>query len=163
MGYPHQPDDPMPDTAENLLAAKDAEIERLRSIVTTDGVEKERLKAIALTCEKEVFRWNQDARRLSGGLLAINAAEKSVPASVLRSVAYDICLNCLLPEVAEYQITRRAALAKKPDTIAPAGTELSALWQAIVDHTEGKLFWIGEILLAELQKETGYTGMAPKL
>src|SRR5262249_53133281 len=33
---------------------------------------------------------------------------------------------------------------------------LPALWRAIVDHTHGDLFWIGEILLSELTKETGY-------
>lgn len=37
--------------------------------------------------------------------------------------------------------------------------ELPALWQAIVDHTNSPtMFWIGEILLAELEKETGYKG-----
>jgi hypothetical protein len=38
------------------------------------------------------------------------------------------------------------------------GTELSDLRQAIIDHTKGDLFWIGEILLAELEKETGFGG-----
>lgn len=36
------------------------------------------------------------------------------------------------------------------------GDELGALWRAIVLNTKGDLFWIGEILLAELEKETGY-------
>lgn len=35
---------------------------------------------------------------------------------------------------------------------------LSRLRQAIIDNTKGDLFWIGEILLVELQKETGFTG-----
>jgi hypothetical protein len=34
--------------------------------------------------------------------------------------------------------------------------ELGRLWAAIVENTKGDLFWIGEILLAELEKETGY-------
>jgi len=34
--------------------------------------------------------------------------------------------------------------------------ELGLLWKAIVDNTNGDLFWIGEILLNELEKETGY-------
>lgn len=34
--------------------------------------------------------------------------------------------------------------------------ELSDLSQAIVDRTKGDMFWIGEILLSELEKETGY-------
>lgn len=36
--------------------------------------------------------------------------------------------------------------------------DLTALRQAIIDHTQGDLFWIGEILLAELEKETGFPG-----
>jgi hypothetical protein len=35
---------------------------------------------------------------------------------------------------------------------------LSKPWQAIVDNTRGDLFWIGEILLNELEKETGFRG-----
>lgn len=35
-------------------------------------------------------------------------------------------------------------------------TSLATLWQAIVDNTKGDLFWIGEILLNELEKETGF-------
>lgn len=38
--------------------------------------------------------------------------------------------------------------------------ELGALRQAIIDNTKGDLFWIGEILLSELQKETGFDGGA---
>jgi len=37
------------------------------------------------------------------------------------------------------------------------GKELETLWNAIVHHTEGEeLFWLGEILLSEITKETGY-------
>ncbi len=35
---------------------------------------------------------------------------------------------------------------------------LSTLRQAIIDNTKGDLFWIGEILLSELEKETGFNG-----
>lgn len=35
-------------------------------------------------------------------------------------------------------------------------TSLSRLRRAIIDNTKGDLFWIGEILLAELEKETGF-------
>lgn len=36
---------------------------------------------------------------------------------------------------------------------------LSRLRQAIIDNTKGEdLFWIGEILLTELAKETGFNG-----
>jgi hypothetical protein len=38
------------------------------------------------------------------------------------------------------------------------GNELGALRQAIIDHTQGDMFWIGEILLVELEKETGFGG-----
>ena len=69
-------------------------------------VDNERLRS-------ERDQWNADARRLSGGLMAIRGADETVPASVLRSVAYDIALNCIEPDVATYQITRRA-LEHKP-------------------------------------------------
>lgn len=50
------------------------------------------------------------------------------------------------------------ALVVAPAEISPAepGQELSDLRQAIIDHTKGDLFWIGEILLNELEKETGF-------
>ena len=35
-------------------------------------------------------------------------------------------------------------------------TALARLHKAIVDHTKGDMFWIGEILLSELEKETGF-------
>jgi hypothetical protein len=35
---------------------------------------------------------------------------------------------------------------------------LGRLRQAIIDNTQGDLFWIGEILLAELERETGFKG-----
>lgn len=35
-------------------------------------------------------------------------------------------------------------------------TALSRLWKAIVDNTTGDMFWIGELLLHELEKETGF-------
>lgn len=34
--------------------------------------------------------------------------------------------------------------------------DLPSLWDAIVKHTTGDLFWIRQILLSELTKETGY-------
>lgn len=39
---------------------------------------------------------------------------------------------------------------------------LSRLWQAIVDNTKGDLFWLGEILLNELEKETGFRPPMPQ-
>lgn len=43
-------------------------------------------------------------------------------------------------------------------TAAHRANALGRLWQAIVDNTRGDLFWIGEILLSELEKETGFKG-----
>lgn len=45
--------------------------------------------------------------------------------------------------------------------VPPHDHRLSRLWQAIKDNTKGDMFWIGEILLAELQKETGFSGWCP--
>lgn len=46
--------------------------------------------------------------RLSQGLCAIAEAPEGAPAAVLRSVAYDIALNCIQPDTARFQIERRA-------------------------------------------------------
>ncbi len=70
--------------------------------------EIERLQARVKELERERDMWNADSVRLSSGLIAINVADPSVPASVLRSVAYDIALNCITRDVAEFQITERA-------------------------------------------------------
>lgn len=37
---------------------------------------------------------------------------------------------------------------------------LSRLRQAIIDNTPGDMFWIRDILLSELEKETGFNGEA---
>ncbi|MBR0875013.1 hypothetical protein JQ633_31965 [Bradyrhizobium tropiciagri] len=49
----------------------------------------------------------------------------------------------------------------KTRPIAKPGLELAALRQAIIDNTHGDMFWIGEILLSELEKETGFNGSTP--
>lgn len=41
------------------------------------------------------------------------------------------------------------------------GEELSRLWNAIVANTQRDMFWIGEILLNELTKETGFPVRSP--
>lgn len=52
-----------------------------------------------------------------------------------------------------------APCASKPaSSTGQTGNDLASLRQAIIDHTHGDLFWIGEILLSELEKETGFTG-----
>jgi hypothetical protein len=47
-------------------------------------------------------------------------------------------------------------------TSTDSASSLSTLRQAIIDHTRGDLFWIGEILLGELEKETGFSGEVSK-
>jgi hypothetical protein len=55
--------------------------------------------------------WHKEACRLSAGLIAICEAPKTVGSSVLRSVAYDVALNCMDGETAKHQILRRAGIA----------------------------------------------------
>lgn len=55
----------------------------------------------------EACRICPENARLSRGLLAIHAASPDVPASVLRSVAYDIALNLISADTAAFQIERR--------------------------------------------------------
>lgn len=35
---------------------------------------------------------------------------------------------------------------------------LATLRQAIIDNTTGDMFWVGEILLSVLERETGFNG-----
>jgi hypothetical protein len=76
------------DDLQAKLAARDQRIAELESASTT---------------------WREDACRLSGGLIAIRNAAPTVPASVLRGIAYDIALNCINPDTAEFQIETRTA------------------------------------------------------
>lgn len=81
-----------------------AEIDRLRAELAAKSERIAELESAATT-------WREDACRLSGGLIAIRNAAPTVPASVLRGSAYDIALNCIDPETAEFQIEARAAKA----------------------------------------------------
>lgn len=58
----------------------------------------------------EIEQLMAENARLSGGLIAITGAPKTVGSIVLRSVAYDIALNCLDPSTAAFQIERRAGI-----------------------------------------------------
>jgi len=40
--------------------------------------------------------------------------------------------------------------------------DLAALWQAVIDNTKGSGFWLGEMLLTTIEKETGFNGSARK-
>lgn len=97
----------------------------------------------ALTRAEGGKREDAEAARLSGGLIAINQADPSVPAEVLRGIAYDIALNCIEPDVAEFQIARRAALTapSQPASalddeadMAAVGRALMATLDACQDH-----------------------------
>lgn len=56
----------------------------------------------------EIERLHAEELRLSQGLCAIAESAPDVSATVLRSVAYDIALNCITPDIARYQIEHRA-------------------------------------------------------
>lgn len=73
-----------------LLEANNREVERRRQ------------------AEAERDEWNRDARRLSGGLCAIHGAPANATVGALKSVAYDIALNCIEPETARFQIEKRS-------------------------------------------------------
>lgn len=38
--------------------------------------------------------------------------------------------------------------------------DLAVLWQAVIDNTKGSGFWLGELLLTTIEKETGFNGSA---
>ena len=57
---------------------------------------------------RERDQWNKQARQLSGGLLAIHSAPDGVTIGAARSVAYDVALNCIKPDIAEFQLVRRS-------------------------------------------------------
>lgn len=65
---------------------------------------------VALHIAEAVQAKHAEELRLSQGLCAIADAGENVPASVLRRIAYDIALNCITPDMARFQIERRAAL-----------------------------------------------------
>jgi hypothetical protein len=76
----------------------------------------------------EYDRLRAENERLSLGLIAIAEAPKTIGSSVLRSIAYDVALNCIDAETAKYQIARRGGLEQKvPKSefeLPPLGPEL---------------------------------------
>lgn len=48
-----------------------------------------------------------------------------------------------------------------PSPPARQSSQLQKLWDSIVENTHGDGFWIGEILLSVLEKETGFNGSRP--
>jgi len=107
--------------------ARDVYDRAARSLTRAEGGKREDADAY----------WHKKAARLSGGLIAINQADPSVPAEVLRGIAYDVALNCIEPDVAEFQITRRAALtapsqpASAPDHVGDVTKKANA---AVAQH-----------------------------
>lgn len=67
------------------------------------------LRAALEYMRRERDLWNGQAQQLSGGLLAIHSAPEGVTIEAARSVAYDIALNCIKPDVAAFQLERRSA------------------------------------------------------
>jgi len=55
---------------------------------------------------------------------------------------------------------RGLAQSSKVQIAAPSNDQLSKLWNAIVEHTKGDGFWIGEILLTTLEREVGFNPAA---
>jgi len=87
------------DTMDDLLGELGAQIKELR-------VSAHRFAQM----EASMRYWIKQHARLSDGLIAIHEASPDVPADVLRGIAYDIVLNCIDPETARFQITRRAGI-----------------------------------------------------
>jgi hypothetical protein len=67
----------------------------------------------------------------------------------------DILRDQIVPGaiIEEHGERARPPLEPKSDQDQAA---LARLWAAIVDNAKGDLFWIGEVLLSELSKETGF-------
>jgi hypothetical protein len=70
------------------------------------AVDRKALEFSALVRERDY--WHADAERLSAGLIAISNAPADALPSALRSVAYDVALNCMDAETATFQIRRRS-------------------------------------------------------
>jgi len=82
------------------MVTKDELIEHVDDLATV--CERQAAEIAELRAERD--QWNADARRLSGGLIAISESPKTIGSSVLRSIAYDIALNCIEPDTARFQI-----------------------------------------------------------
>lgn len=128
--------------------------------------------------------WNNDACRLSAGLLAIRGAAETVPASVLRGIAYDVALNCMDAETAKFQIERRAreVLSRSPEPVSATDlvrqfnewtpkpmSDLEAAGLALRDHLFGKSVYghgfvgvgVSEIIVYLHASKKRWQGQAP--
>lgn len=99
---------------------------------------------------KEIIDWSKTGL-LAGGsggsvrALAERLQSKVGEAYALR-VAEDQTKDDAMREIIRLAVARPATESSLP-----------ALWQAIIAHTHGDMFWMGEILLNEITKETGFT------
>jgi hypothetical protein len=87
-------------------------IRRARRVLATwDTPTGMDLETLATAVKKRIsdLEWfADDAKRLSGCLIAIHDAPDDATVNALKSVAYDAALNCITPDVAEYQIEKRS-------------------------------------------------------
>jgi predicted nucleic acid-binding Zn-ribbon protein len=83
-------------------------INKYRATIQTLRSEIEGLRKENAEHAESVQAFEAEVVRLANCLHAIHKAAPEVPASVLRGIAYDIVLNGIGPDVAEYQIERRA-------------------------------------------------------
>lgn len=65
---------------------------------------------VALHIADAIQAQHAEELRLSQGLCAIAEAAPNTSAAVLRSVAHDIVLNCITPDVARFQLERRGEI-----------------------------------------------------
>jgi hypothetical protein len=121
----------------------------------------------------ELLRWARESRPAMGETTA--AYVRRLEAEIARLRAHNAELRRAAEGVLEASDEFRAGMGPEwqGDPLTDACDELRAvldkepapdnanalghLWDAIVKNTQGDLFWIGEILLAEIEKETGYS------
>lgn len=92
-------------TVEGLTEWADQIDRRLGPI---SGRDADALARLLRATAERMTQISDDCRNLSGGLLAIHGASDEATVAALKSVAYDIAMNCLSPETAAYQIERRS-------------------------------------------------------
>lgn len=121
------------DTARAKAAALEDSADKWCEQAIRELGARERAEAKLSAAEQESERLREESKRLSGGLIAISGAAETVPAQVLRGIAYDVALNCIKPDVAEYQIERRATLQQKEER--PPREEADLFWPE-ADHEQ---------------------------
>jgi hypothetical protein len=96
--------------------------------------------------------------RLTQGLLEIANAKPGTTADAIRSVAGDIALNCITPDVVQHHLTRRSAAPAPPVGSAPTEDEYLATidrLQAIASKWRGNEAY-GRTLQVELHMVMQY-------